>query len=139
MKGQFDDPRAWRGQAVSLAEIEALAARSYGRLPAHFRALCEDLVIRVADFPTPEVLDHMGLASRYDLLGLFHGIGLPFRVEVTGQMPNMIWLYRKPILAYWSEHKESLAAIVTHVLVHEIGHHFGFSDEDMEAIEAGAG
>ena len=114
-------------------------ARSYGRLPAHFRALCEDLVIRVADFPTPDVLDHMGLASRYDLLGLFHGIGLPFRQEVTGQMPNMIWLYRKPILAYWSEHEESLAAIVTHVLVHEIGHHFGFSDEDMEAIEAGAG
>jgi predicted Zn-dependent protease with MMP-like domain len=138
MTGQFHDPRAFRGQAVSLADIEALAARSYDRLPAHFRALCEDLIIRVADFPTPEVLDSMGLSSRYDLLGLFHGIGLPFRQEVTGQMPNMIWLYRKPILAYWSEHDESLAAIVTHVLVHEIGHHFGFSDEDMEAIEASA-
>jgi predicted Zn-dependent protease with MMP-like domain len=138
MKGQFDDPRAFRGQAASLADIEALAARSYGRLPAHFRALCEDLVIRVADFPTAEVLDHMGLASRYDLLGLFQGIGLPFRQDVTGQMPNMIWLYRRPILAYWSDREESLSAIVTHVLVHEIGHHFGFSDEDMEAIEASA-
>jgi predicted Zn-dependent protease with MMP-like domain len=85
------------------------------------------------------VLDTMGLRSRYDLLGLFQGIGLPFRHEMTGTMPNMIWLYRKPILAYWTEHEESLAAIVAHVLVHEIGHHFGFSDEDMEDIEASAG
>jgi predicted Zn-dependent protease with MMP-like domain len=138
MTGQFDDPRAWRGQAVALADIEALAGRAYARLPAHFRALCADLVIRVEDFPTREVLDTMGLRSRYDLLGLFQGIGLPFRHELTGTMPNMIWLYRKPILAYWTEHQESLAAIVTHVLVHEIGHHFGFSDEDMEAIEEAA-
>ncbi len=138
MKGQFDDPRAWRGQAVSLADVEALATRAYGRLPANFRALCEDLVIRVDDFPAAEVLDSMGLSSRYDLLGLFQGIGLPFRQELTGTMPNMIWLYRRPILAYWTDHEESLAAIVTHVLVHEIGHHFGLSDDDIEAIEASA-
>lgn len=139
MKGQFDDPRAGRGQTASLADIEGLAARAFARLPAHFRALCEGLVIRVADFPTPEVLDPMGVRSRYDLLGLFQGIGLPFRQEMTGTMPNMIWLYRRPILAYWNDHAESLAAIVTHVLVHEIGHHFGFSDADMEAIEASVG
>ncbi len=139
MKGQFDNPRALRGEGVSLADIEALAARAYGRLPANFRALCEDLVIRVEDFPTPEVLDTMGAQSRYDLLGLFQGTGLPFRHDVTGMMPNMIWLYRRPILAYWTGHEESLAAIVTHVLVHEIGHHFGFSDADMEAIEAEVG
>jgi len=139
MKGQFDDPRAWRGQTVSLADIETLATKAFGRLPVNFRALCEDLVIRVEDFPTAEVLDSMGLSSRYDLLGLFQGVGLPFRHEMTGTMPNMIWLYRKPILAYWTENEESLAAIVTHVLVHEIGHHFGFSDDDMEAIEASAG
>jgi predicted Zn-dependent protease with MMP-like domain len=139
MKGQLDDPRAWRGQTVSLADIEGLAARAFARLPAHFRALCEGLVVRVEDFPTRDVLDHMGAASRYDLLGLFQGIGLPFRQEMTGTMPNMIWLYRRPILAYWADHAESLAAIVTHVLVHEIGHHFGFSDEDMEAIEAASG
>jgi predicted Zn-dependent protease with MMP-like domain len=138
MRAQFDDPRAFRGQAVSLADVEALAARAFGRLPGHFRALCEDLVIRVEDFPTPEMLDAMGLRSRYDLLGLFQGIGLPFRQELTGTMPNMVWLYRRPILAYWTEHEESLAAIVTHVLVHEIGHHFGFSDDDMAAIEADA-
>lgn len=136
MTGQFDHPRT--AAPPSLAEFEVLASGAFARLPAHFRKLCEDLVIRVEDFPSPEVLAHMGLASRYDLLGLFQGIGLPFRPEVTGLMPNMIWLYRRPILAYWAGHQDSLPAIVSHVLVHEIGHHFGFSDEDMEAIEAAA-
>ena len=138
MTSQFDDRRARQGAIPSLADIEALAAKAYSRLPAHFRALCEDLVIRVEDFPTPEVVDAMGLASRYDLLGLFQGIGVPFRPGVTGIMPNMIWLYRRPILAYWNDRADSLTAIVTHVLVHEIGHHFGFSDANMEAIEAAA-
>src|SRR5262245_56147668 len=87
MKGHFDDPRAARGQNASLSDIEDLAARAFARLPAHFRALCQDLVIRVEDFPTPEVLDQMGLRSRYDLLGLFQGIGLPFRQELTGTLP----------------------------------------------------
>jgi predicted Zn-dependent protease with MMP-like domain len=136
MKGPFDHPRAAR--PPSLAEFEALAAQAYARLPEHFRSLCEDLVIRVDDFPSPEVVARMGVGSPYNLLGLFQGIGLPFRPEVTGMMPNMIWLYRRPILAYWTDHRDSLTAIVTHVLVHEIGHHFGFSDEDMEAIEAAA-
>jgi predicted Zn-dependent protease with MMP-like domain len=138
MVTQFDDQRARRGAMPSLADIEALAAQAYARLPAHFSALCEDLVIRVDDFPSAEVLDAMGLASRYDLLGLFQGIGVPFRPDVTGLMPNLIWLYRRPILAYWYDRVDSLPAIVTHVLVHEIGHHFGFSDEDMATIEATA-
>ena len=124
-------------KAPSLAEFEAMAADAYARLPAQFRALCEDLVIRVDDFPTDGGLDAMRLDSEFDLLGLFQGVGLPFRSEsVSGQMPNMIWLYRRPILDYWAEHEETLGAIVTHVLVHEIGHHFGLSDDDMEAIEA---
>lgn len=138
MTGQFDDRRARLGAMPSLADIETLAAKAYSRLPEHFRALCEDLVIRVEDFPTPAVVDAMGLASRYDLLGLFQGIGVPFRPDVTGIMPNMIWLYRRPILAYWYDRADTLPAIVTHVLVHEIGHHFGFSDADMAAIEAAA-
>jgi predicted Zn-dependent protease with MMP-like domain len=127
-----------RAMPPSLAEFEQLAAEAYSRLPAEFRALCQDLVIRVEDFPTSEVLAAMQARSRYDLLGLFHGIGLPFRPEVTGLMPNMIWLYRRPILAYWAEYEDSLQTIVTHVLVHEIGHHFGLSDDDMAAIEAAA-
>jgi predicted Zn-dependent protease with MMP-like domain len=135
------DPLAWRTvTAPSLGDLEAMAIMAFRRLPEHFRALCQGLVIQVDDFPTDEVLDSMGLASEFDLLGLFHGVGLPFRSESTPvQMPNMIWLYRRPILDYWAEHDETLGAIVTHVLVHEIGHHFGLSDADMEALEAAAG
>ncbi|MBS0248960.1 MAG: metallopeptidase family protein [Proteobacteria bacterium] len=139
MADNFDDPQALhRALAPSLLDIEALAREAYGRLPETFRTLCEGLVIRVEDFPTGEVLDTMGAESEFDLLGLFQGVGLPFMTEgqVTGQMPNMVWLYRRPILDYWAEHEEPLGAIVTHVLVHEIGHHFGLSDEDMESIEA---
>ena len=117
-----------------------LAAEVYAHLPDNFRALCEGLVIRVDDFPTDEVLDEMEIDSEFGLLGLFQGVGLPFRSETAPvQMPNMIWLYRRPILDYWAEHDESLGAIVAHVLVHEIGHHFGLSDDDMEAIEEAAG
>lgn len=135
------DPLAWRSRkAPSLAELESLAAEVFARLPDTFRALCEGLIIRIEDFPTDEVLDDMDIESEFGLLGLFQGVGLPFRSESAPvQMPNMIWLYRRPILDYWAEHDESLGAIVAHVLVHEIGHHFGLSDDDMETIEAAAG
>ena len=140
MTEKFDDPQAWRPiSAPSLAEIEALASDAYSRLPEGFRGLCENLVIRVEDFPTEEVLETMGAESEFDLLGLFQGVGLPFQsASVPEVMPNMIWLYRRPIIDYWAEHDETLGAIVTHVLVHEIGHHFGLSDDDMAAIEASA-
>jgi predicted Zn-dependent protease with MMP-like domain len=115
------------------------AVEAFRRLPKQFRALCADLVIKIDDFPTDEVLEKMGLRSEFDILGLFQGVGLPFRAEsAPTHMPNMIWLYRRPILDYWAEHDETLGAIVTHVLVHEIGHHFGLSDDDMEDIEASA-
>src|SRR3990170_6873987 len=132
------DPLAWRLIAApSLADIEVLAAEVFLRLPKKFRALCEDLVIRVDDFPSEEVLDQMDIESPFDLMGLFQGVGLPFRSEsASGAMPNMIWLYRRPILDYWAEHEETLGAVVAHVLVHEIGHHFGLSDEDIAAIES---
>jgi predicted Zn-dependent protease with MMP-like domain len=135
------DPLAWRTvKAPSLAEFEALAIAAFRRLPKRFRALCEDIVIRIDDFATDEVLDHLDAESEFDLLGLFHGVGLPFRQDSAPvQMPNMIWLYRRPILDYWAEHDETLGAIVSNVLVHEIGHHFGLSDNDMAAIEREAG
>lgn len=137
----LSDPLVWRAvKAPSLVAFEVLATEAFRRLPARFRGMCDGLVIQVDDFPTEEVLDHMGLDSEFDLLGLFQGIGLPFRSDSAPvQMPNMIWLYRRPILDYWAEHDETLGAIVTHVLVHEIGHHFGLSDDDMESIEKAAG
>jgi predicted Zn-dependent protease with MMP-like domain len=135
------DPLAWRPRkAPSLDELEIIARDVFAGLPEKFRLLCEDLVIRIDDFPTDEVLDEMDLESEFDLLGLFQGVGLPFRHESAPvHMPNMIWLYRRPILEYWSDHDEALGAIVAHVLVHEIGHHFGLSDDDMHAIERAAG
>src|SRR5689334_16463268 len=135
MKSQLSD---WRGTAApSLSDIEGLASEAYRRLPEHFRNLCENLVIRVEDFPTDEVLESMRAETEFDLLGLFQGVGLPFQSDAATEiMPNMVWLYRRPILDYWAEHEDTLGEIVTHVLVHEIGHHFGLSDEDMEAIEA---
>jgi predicted Zn-dependent protease with MMP-like domain len=130
---------AWRNAtAPALAEFEVLAAAAYARLPERFRELCDHLIIRVDDFPTAEVLQEMEIESPFDLLGLFSGVGLSHdgAAAESGRLPNMIHLYRRPILDYWAEHDETLDAIVTHVLVHEIGHHFGLSDEDMERIEA---
>jgi predicted Zn-dependent protease with MMP-like domain len=126
-------------KAPSLAELEAMAHEVFGSLPEHFRILCEGVVIRIEDFPTEEVLDELEAESEFDLLGLFQGTGLPFQSQSdVARMPNMIWLYRRPILDYWAEHEETLGHIVRHVLIHEIGHHFGLSDDDMAAIETDA-
>jgi len=135
------DPLAWRqALAPSLAELEVLAGEVFRHLPKKFRDLCADIVIQIDDFPSDDVLRRMRAESEFDILGLFHGVGLPFRSESAAvQMPNMIWLYRRPILDYWAEHDETLGAIVRHVLIHEIGHHFGLSDADMHAIERAAG
>jgi predicted Zn-dependent protease with MMP-like domain len=123
-------------KAPSLAEMETMALDLFKRLPRRFRELCEDVVVRVDDFPTDEVLDEMEAESEFDLLGLFQGTGLPFRSHGDiAPLPNMVWLYRRPILDYWAEHEETLGHIVRHVLIHEIGHHFGLSDEDMAGIE----
>jgi predicted Zn-dependent protease with MMP-like domain len=126
-------------KAPTLAEFEDMAHTMLALLPRRFRALCEGVIIRVDDFPAEEVVEALGAESEFDLLGLFQGVGLPQQsVADSGQLPNMIWLYRRPILDYWAEHEETLGHIVRHVLVHEIGHHFGLSDADMEAIEAAA-
>ena len=126
-------------EAPSLAEFEAIADAAYRRLPERFRTLTGDLLIRIEDFPTDEVLDAMGIESPFDLLGLYSGVDLARKsvMDVTS-LPDMVFLYRRPILDYWAEHEETLGHILTHVLVHEIGHHFGLSDADMEHIESEA-
>jgi len=126
-----------RLQAPSLTELQAIADAAYSRLPARFRALTGDLLIRVEDFPDDEVLNSLGIQSPFDLLGLYSGTDLA-RKSVTdvSSMPDIVLLYRRPILDYWADHEETLGAILTHVLVHEIGHHFGLSDADMQRIEA---
>ena len=127
-------------RAPTLEDVEALAEAAYAQLPVRFRQLCEELVIQVVEFPDDETLDEMEAETEFDLLGLFRGRGLAHRgaVEETGELPNMIWLYRRPLLDYWCDGEDTLGAVVTHVLVHEIGHHFGLSDDDMAAIERDA-
>ena len=123
-------------KAPSLAEMEVTAHDIFERLPKRFRDLCADVVIRVDDFPTDEVLDEMDAETEFDLLGLFQGTGLPHQsVHDVARLPNMVWLYRRPILDYWAEHEEALGDVVRHVLIHEIGHHFGLSDDDIHRIE----
>ena len=124
-------------RARDLAAIEALAHAAFAALPEGFRALCAGVTIHVADFPDDGTLAEMGCGSEFDLLGLFRGVGLAQAGAVaTGQMPNAVWLYRRPLLDHWAEHDEALGDLVAHVLVHEIGHHFGLSDADMARIEA---
>lgn len=134
-------PLDWSAVAApDLGEIERLADEAMARLPEAFRAMAGNVVVRVDDFPAADVLDELGAESEFDILGLFTGVGLAHAEGSprTGQHPNLVHLYRRPILDYSAEHEETLGAVVTHVLVHEIGHHFGLSDDDMEAIEAAA-
>ena len=124
----------------SLADFEALARIAFDSLPREFRALTGDIRFAVEDFPDDDVVREMELQSEFDILGLFQGPGLADHAagHVHAQQ-TMIFLYRRPILDYWAEHDETLGTVVRHVLIHEIGHHFGLSDEAMEGIEEGAG
>jgi predicted Zn-dependent protease with MMP-like domain len=127
------------GLAPSVDEIAALTDQAFQSLPAEFRALCGDLIVQVVDFADEETLEELGCQSPFELLGLFRGVGLAHAsVAHPNPQPNTIFLYRRAILDYWAEHDETLMAIVTHVLVHEVGHHFGLSDEDIMRIEAEA-
>jgi predicted Zn-dependent protease with MMP-like domain len=130
----------WRHRsAPTLVEFEELADLAWRRLPAEFRAMCGDVLIRIEDFPTEEVLDELKLESPFDLMGLYHGVSLDKKsVSDLPRGPDMVFLYRRPLLDVWAEGTETLGHLVTHVLVHEIGHHFGLSDRDMAGIETAA-
>ena len=131
----------WRGAtAPTLVEFEQLAADAWERLPQEFRGMCEGVVIRIEDFAIDEVLKSLDIESPFDLMGLYQGVSLDRKsVMDSGREPDMVFLYRRAILDYWAEGDETLGGLITHVLVHEIGHHFGLSDADMEALEAQAG
>ena len=122
----------------SMEELEMIAIEAYAHLPDDFRSLTGDVLIQIAEFPTEEIMDDLSLETPFDLLGLFEGRGIAERWNpATGEGPNRITLYRRAILDYWAENEETLGAIITHVLIHELGHHFGLSDDDMHRIEEG--
>ena len=123
-------------QAPSAAEIELIADQEYRRIPAFMREKVDPVMIQVVDFPSDEVREEMELESPYELLGLYQGVSLDQSgVHDIRDDVDMIFLYRRPLLDYWVETGNSLEEVVRHVLIHEIGHHFGLSDEDMERIE----
>jgi predicted Zn-dependent protease with MMP-like domain len=124
----------------SIADFETLAQAAVERLPDLFRNHLRSVLLRIEDFPDADVVADMGLESEWELLGLYQGRHVGMKGdEPSGALPDMIFLYRRPLLEEWCAGEDSLEALVTHVLVHEVGHHFGLSDEAMDAIEAGAG
>ncbi|MEZ5832173.1 MAG: metallopeptidase family protein [Dongiaceae bacterium] len=138
MTDRYDEPRNF-GPPPSLAEMEAIAYQEFERIPEELRSRCVGIAIRVVDFADDETLRDMGIESPFDLMGLYQGIPLTQQstFDIRHQ-PDIIHLYRRPILDYWSEGDDDLRTLVRHVLIHEIGHHFGFSDEDMDRIEVQA-
>lgn len=127
----------WRDAvAPDLQVFQTLASQAWSRLPGQFRQMCGDLVIRIVDFADDEVLDELEIESPFDLLGLYQGVSLNNKSESDPpREPDLVFLYRRAILDEWTNGEDSLGEIITHVLVHEIGHHFGYSDADMEEIE----
>jgi predicted Zn-dependent protease with MMP-like domain len=124
-------------RSPSLADLDTMAQKALATIPEELRQHLGAVVIRVEDFPDEETEKEMGLESPFDLLGLYRGVALPHQsVSSPRAGIDMIFLYRRPILDYWCETGSDLEDIVRHVLIHEIGHHFGFSDEDMDRIEA---
>jgi len=125
------------GKPPSIDDFEAIARDVYAALPTALSHFVDDVVIRIDEFPSPDVECEMKLDSPFDLLGLYQGVALGDKsVSDPTAGVDMIFLYRRPILDYWCETGEDLHHLIRHVLIHEIGHHFGLSDEDMDRIEA---
>jgi predicted Zn-dependent protease with MMP-like domain len=129
------------GRAPSLDDLAALAEAAFAELPEAFRRMTGEVIFRVDDFASKEVLDELGIGDAFELTGLYQGVDLAHRsVFDPSPQPSMVFLYRRPILDEWADNGEvTLEELVAHVLVHEIGHHFGLSDEDIDAIEGAAG
>jgi len=122
--------------APSLDDIDALAREALATIPPELREMVGDVLLTVAEFPDDETAEALELESPFDLLGLYHGTDMASKsVLDVPQDVDRIYLYRRPILDYWCETGEALPHLVRHVLIHEIGHHFGLSDADMDRIE----
>jgi len=116
-----------------LADVYSLAYKTIDTLPERFQPYLKSLLIRVENFADEKTLEGLSLTDRYDLLGLYKGIPLPFKTSNSSLvLPDIIFLYRCPLIRFARENEEDLAILVQHVTIHEIGHHFGFSDFDME-------
>ena len=127
------------GPAPSAADIEAIARASLQRLPEPFASHLRDVVLTVDEFADDETLAAMGIDDPFDLTGLYHGVPLAEKsVDQSGTLPDRIFLYRRAILDEWAAEGETLEHLVHHILVHEVGHHFGLSDEDMHRLEGEA-
>lgn len=127
------------GRAPSLDDLAELAERAFAALPEGFRRMAGEVIFRVDDFPPDDVLDELGIEDPFGLTGLYSGVSLADRSVFGAPEPSRVFLYRRPILDEWAENGEvTLEELVTHVLVHEIGHHFGLSDPQIDAIEAAA-
>ena len=127
------------GPPPSAAEFEAIARTALARLPEPFTQHIADVVLSVEEFADEETLAEMGLHDPFELTGLFEGVGLPEQsIEMSGQMPNRVRLFRQPILDEWIADGHDLEHLIAHVVIHEIGHHFGLSDADMHALEDAA-
>ncbi|WP_294394611.1 metallopeptidase family protein [uncultured Sphingomonas sp.] len=131
--------QSW-GKAPDADAIEALARAAIARLPDAFRIHLTDVVLRIEEFPDDETLAVFGMEDPFALSGLYRGRPIGEKsVADSGAPPDMIHLYRRALLDEWADGGETLEALVTHVLVHEVGHHFGLSDADMHALEEAAG
>ena len=124
------------GNPPSAEEMEAIARKALQSLPEPFAGHLSDVVLLIEDFADDETLDAMGIEDPFDLTGIYEGIPLTERsVDHSGTLPDRIRLFRRPIIDEWATGDDSLEHLVAHVLVHEVGHHFGLSDEDMHALE----
>ena len=125
--------------SVTEGKFETLVFEAFVEMPEGYRALCDGLAIRTEEYASRETLGELGMASPLELLGLYHGISLAQKsVFDLVSMPDTVLIYRRPIIAYAKAKGLPLIDVVRHVLIHEIGHHFGLTDVDMEAIEQGA-
>lgn len=124
------------GQAPDADAIEVIARAAMARLPQAFRAHLDGVVLQVEEFADEAVLDEMGIDDPFALSGLYTGRPIGMKsVDDSGTMPDVIHLYRRPLIDEWAEGEVTLEALVNHVMIHEIGHHFGLSDDDMHALE----